>query len=459
MILKKFRLCILIAVSSSAFGQSLNSDITQSNPGLTRFSIQDDLPGSALMNFHQIFIRMKNGLHMMPDGTGRLYKIDTSGVPNRQRLIRQDSTIFFGSTFGSYLFSYNDTIYSFGGYGYWKYNGQLRVFILQRGEWELENLNKEILFAKGPSKASLIWFNSNQGELWVGTSKENREGVKRSSEDSNRVDSVYVLNLGTKNWHTLGVLAELPSMLTNSHSTKSIASSPWGQLIFDGDRNVFFLIDYSDNKLFELKTEKATQAIKLISTNSILHFVDSNLVIQNGSNWLNGNFKRADTVKLSKSDFQDLNEPVYDITTRISKINLATNSIVNKSLIGGVFVGVVISSFVFFFWRNKSRKRDIYLNTDLSDQFDEKEREIIEFIKTNSKKGIGTKIEDINKILGVSQKNAEIQKKQRSDVFISINDKWKKVNRADGLLIEKKRLEHDKRSYEYFIEMKNFDKV
>lgn len=445
-----------MALPSMTFSQSLSSDITQSNPGLTRFSIHDDLPGSVFMRFHQIFIRTKYGLYMTPDGTGRLYKVDTSSVPDGKRLIRQDSTIYFGSTFGSYLFSYNDSFYSFGGYGYWKYNGQLRVFIPQKGEWELENLSREIPFAKGPSQASFIWFNSNQGELWIGTSKENREGVNRNDEDSNKVDSVYVLNLETKNWQTLGVLTELPRMLNNSHSAKSIASSPWGQLIFEGDKDVFYLIDYSDNKLLKLKSEVATQTTKLISTNSILHFVDSSLVIQNGSNWLNGNFKRADTIILSKSDFQDLNESVYGITPKISKVSLTTNSILNRSLIGGVFVGFVISSLVFFFWKRSSKGSNIQPNSKVN-QFDEKEKEIIEFIKSNSKKSIGTKIEDINKILGVSLKNPEIQKKQRSDVFISINDKWRKMQGTDGLLIEKKRLEHDKRSYEYFIEVKNFE--
>ena len=87
--------------------------------------------------------------------------------------------------------------------------------------------------------------------------------------------------------------------------------------------------------------------------------------------------------------------------------------------------------------------------------FDEKEKEVIRFISINSSKGVGTTVEQMNQLLGVANKNLEIQKKQRSDLFLSINEKWGRAN--NGVLIDKRRLEHDKRSYEYFIDKQNVE--
>ncbi|MDZ7650803.1 MAG: hypothetical protein U5K54_28735 [Cytophagales bacterium] len=76
------------------------------------------------------------------------------------------------------------------------------------------------------------------------------------------------------------------------------------------------------------------------------------------------------------------------------------------------------------------------------------------------KGGFGTTIDQINALLGVTQKNSEIQKKQRSNIFISINEKWSKSKISQNkILIDKRRLDHDKRTYEYFINEANLDKV
>jgi len=63
----------------------------------------------------------------------------------------------------------------------------------------------------------------------------------------------------------------------------------------------------------------------------------------------------------------------------------------------------------------------------------------------------------INQLLGVTKKNVEIQKKQRSDMFLTINEKWNRV--SDKILIDKKRLNHDKRSYEYLITPDQLNKI
>ena len=64
----------------------------------------------------------------------------------------------------------------------------------------------------------------------------------------------------------------------------------------------------------------------------------------------------------------------------------------------------------------------------------------------------GTSIEELNRLLGVSGKTVEIQKKQRSDVITSINRKYRFAFKTNELFINKKRLEPDKRTFEYYID-------
>ena len=457
---------IIFLLSYSLHGQphvvSSEMSITQYNPGLTKYPLTGYLPNPVIKQLQQIFIKSNGDIYMMPDGTGRLYKIDASN--HDLRLVRQDSTIYYGATFGSYLFTYNDTIYSFGGYGYWKFNGQLRAFIAQKGDWELERLNREIPFSRGNTLSSPIWFSIQRSELWIGYSIDNLEGIKVGSKYSKIIDSVYVLNLKTRDWETKGSLNSEFITLLNSLSTKSLASTPWGQLIYLSESSEMILLDYVNNVQLKLKESIANQVIKLMTTNSINYFVDQGLVIQSGENWMKGDFYKGDTVKLSKADFIITSKTIYRPLEKSIIIDPVIRIHGYQLIIIGVITGIAISAISYFFiLRIKSRKTKHTLKTDeihsLEYLFDEKEKEVIQLIKMNSKNDLGTTIDQINQLIGVTLKNPEVQKKQRSDVLLSINDKWKRRNQSQNILIDKKRLEHDKRSYEYFIEIDNIEKI
>ena len=439
------------------------SDITQPNYTLTRFSLPDSEPNSLIKKLPHIFLIHKKELFVQPDGTGRLYKVDTA--QNKLRLIRQDSTIFFGSTFGCYLFSHNDSIYSFGGYGHWKYNGQLRVFIPQKGEWELERLNREIPFARGHTLLAPIWFSPQRRELWIGYSINSYEGLKQSDVIFSKAsDSVYVLNLKRKEWETKGSLHSEVKIVLNSLSTRPLASGPWGQLIYLSESNEMILLDYSNNARLKLKESITNRILRIMPTNSINHFVDSSLVIQSGENWLRGDFLKGDTVALTKSDFINTGQIIYKPIQKTLAMTTAKRMSPYQLLAIGIVGGIAISFIGFYIiLRKNSRAKNQILNINeiqvLEKLFDDKEKEVIQLIKTNSRNGTGTTIEQMNQLIGVNLKNPEVQKKQRSDVFLSINDKWKRHSRSQLVLIDKKRLQHDKRSYEYYIEESNLLKI
>lgn len=96
-------------------------EVAQYNPGLSTFFEVKDIQAPYMNGIAQHLIKNRKGLYLLPDGTGRVYKVEGEG--KNLKIIRQDSTLFFGYNFGFFPFSYNDTLYSFGGYGFWRFNG------------------------------------------------------------------------------------------------------------------------------------------------------------------------------------------------------------------------------------------------------------------------------------------------------------------------------------------------
>ena len=71
-------------------------------------------------------------------------------------------------------------------------------------------------------------------------------------------------------------------------------------------------------------------------------------------------------------------------------------------------------------------------------------------IKANSAKQ-NVEIAEINRVLGIKDKNVGLQKKVRSDVINAINDKYIFITQSENNLIASVRKEDDKRFYEYFV--------
>lgn len=435
------------------------AEITQYNPGTGNFFTLEHVQAPYMKTVTQYLVRNRNGLYLLPDGTGRIYKIELAD--NGVEIIRQDSTLYFGYNFGCYPFTYHDTLYSFGGYGHWQYNGHLRVYVPQKGEWELEKLNREVPFFRGVYMAPPIWYDLKKGELWIGFSVYAAEGTKEPGPAQNGItDSVYVLDLHKREWLVKGTLNPKIKKWASSFSTRSLGSSPWGQLIYD--QSTFYLLDFSKNEMLALNPDVGRSITQFLGTETFTYFRDSTLFIASMKDWTSKFGRPLDSIRLSKAKFHASGNLIYAPTSK-EDLSKKIESYLNTTLIIGLVVGFSLAGLVFFFFnrkKNSELQHTIPLNGEASNNlFDDKETELINLVVSYSFKGQGTPIEAINKILGVSQKNLEIQKKQRSEILISINKKWRYANSSQDLLIKKKRLEHDKRSFEYFIDFENLGRV
>ena len=93
----------------------------------------------------------------------------------------------------------------------------------------------------------------------------------------------------------------------------------------------------------------------------------------------------------------------------------------------------------------------VFRSTIQSNMLDDQEVLLIKFILEQSRKSELSSIEQINQLLGLNNRSGEVQKRTRSILISGINEKLQIALGSMEPIIEKKRSEFDKRSYEYFI--------
>lgn len=398
-------------------------------------------PGDTIFRqFPQCLVRNKIGLYIALNGSGRLYKAEEGNgdiVFNRI-----DSTIYFGDNFDSFIFSYKDTLYSLGGYGNWKTKGILRYYVEQKHEWEVMRLNREIPVRTGQSN-DLLWYDQPNGKIYFAIINESNSTTTEIKESYK--PGLWALDLNTKTWRQLGILNNY--IIEILPSLKNIISSPLGQFAAFDNQNI--ILDYAHNRIYKLKESKQKE-LELFPTNSgdlhISYFIDSTFY-----SWLSKK-NLVDSMKITQADLELLKENIYkESETNNQK---STTSLSHKLW----WVTGLISFFILGYYIGKKRKKSIKANPNGNNgansliSFSTLEKDVIRSVVENSLKGMYTSIEEINKALGVSKKNPEIQKKQRSDVITAINKKYTYITQKENELIEKKRTEFDKRSFEYFIQ-------
>ena len=87
-----------------------------------------------------------------------------------------------------------------------------------------------------------------------------------------------------------------------------------------------------------------------------------------------------------------------------------------------------------------------------TNEFTDIEQRLIALLKQKSLLKQTVTPAEINYVLGVKDKNVGLQKKVRSDVINSINEKYKQMTGNENSLIQNVRNENDKRHLEYFID-------
>jgi hypothetical protein len=377
------------------------------------------------------------GLFFGIDGTGILFELKV--VKDTIQALRVDSTYFSGNTFNASYFNHRDTIYSYGGYGFWKTNGLLRKFDHMLGEWEALKLNKELSSEFSSTGQTFTWTDEKENKMWL-FQREIHEIF--NNDKRNLEQKIYCLDLSTKKWQDLGKIIESGHQIIIHHDEGVLRIKG-----FEGDGEFW---NFRDNTILLPDSETVIQCKKMFKG------ITPNLAFAIG-NWIfygNDEANTLDSFKIDLAKFNESKQKIYLVDK---------DSNIQKSL-SLLIIG--ISSLVIYRKRKKIwvSKKSIPASEDQMETkkvdeekihselpFNELEIALIKKIYLNTVQKGSISIEEINKTLGLSSKNLAVQKKNRNEIINRINTKWQVYNSKKDLLIQKQRSDFDKRNFEYYI--------
>jgi hypothetical protein len=394
----------------------------------------DILPllGTSFAPNRQELIKHNGKMYLFLAQTGFIYQMSE---PEGDSVVfsKIDNTININYNISCTNFIYKDQIYNYGGYGFWNKYGHVRKFNKTDKEWDIQPTNIEVFSAD-----DYDWFSSTEGRLYVPFQKMENKAVKDPKfKDDGFEYSSYYLDIKTFDWVKVGKLSNELIKLINEKSNYGHIPHDNGRFFMINDEA--YLFDYSHNKIYRSKKADLNQFfIRNLGDVTIFFYKGTYYKYQPGSQ----NFV---TWEIHSNDLQLLNFPIWgnDYMTLIFVFSIC----------------VAISLIIFFIWLfKKSIKKQIenaqlkVLKTKTMNQaFTETEISLIQLLINASGAKQNVEISEINRVLGIKDKNLGLQKKVRSDVINAINDKYTFITQGEINLIASVRKEDDKRFYEYFI--------
>jgi hypothetical protein len=400
----------------------------------------------------QEITKSRNGIFLNPLGTGRIYKLEKT-LKDSLRWERIDSTIYTGYNFGSLFFNLDTSFYSFAGQGIFNHSGNLRTFNEATKEWDALNLSQSIMWvAKHGLFQSIDTANKI---LFIEAWPEHHDQSLKTRTIPHLQKSLWKLDIQTGEWTKIGYIKK--------GSMHIMAETPFGTMI-----NFKQVVDIKKNKVYNLQQSTANKILLVFGTSSkpkelaYSYCIDSTLFFGGLDGFI-------DSVTLNRNDLIDISETFYTPIEEDFPIK-------EREVLIGLVVVLGITSLILFYKSSKKggtqppvfitginqsadikeEKNDkenqvVFRSGKLMDLLNEREKILLSFIYEHSLEERLTTIEEINKVIGAAQRNSEVQKRLRSDLIGTINDKLEIVSESKHNVIDKQRSEFDKRSFEYFI--------
>lgn len=394
-------------------------------------------------------------LYFQISGTGKLYKLDSTLKP-----IRLDNTCYEGYNFGSYSYIRNNKFYNLGGWGFWQFNSGLRYFDTTSKEWFREPINKEVQLAKHMN--ALFYPDQKNERIYVIYQAYPNSYYKIQSDQKN--DTVYLqcLNLQTNDWW------KEPKIISDQIFQETVLNTSTlilpGLGILTESYNHLYLINPVTEKLYEIENETGGTIMNYAASNNSMFFYNEGKL-----NFYNPKLDSLVSMPLSSVKFTEIPKPlIKKITPTLSdKINIT-------QLIYGSAILLLLLVVVFLLIKLKRlgklqqtiagigfNKKSIEVNKQLefSDNLTGTEKSVLDILYEFSEQGEPTSIDQINRALGVKNKEVTIQNKLRSDTLQMINKKFMVFASTSDMLVEREKTELDKRVYQYKLNERYLNKI
>jgi len=381
-----------------------------------------------------------DGLFVGIEQTGFIFKL-VKYDSNTCVFERLDHTINLNYNINCKTFFYKNELYSYGGYGFWKSNGTLRKFNFQDKEWDIIPLNEEII------ASNYLWFSEKQGRLYVPFQRIINAGINGPENVTGKtIFSSYYLDIAARKWIKLGDLkGDIESLVKEDNTSNEYLSYKNGLLHRVNEET--YLFDYVHNKIYKSKNPALNQF--LIRRSQVLDM----FIYENDIYSYNASTKSFVVFPFKINDFELLRSSIWGSETQLFYLILIL-----------LFIILVIVTSIWIFNRSVKRKLEvaqlaILKNKSISQAFTPIEVGLIKILLSSSLQNKVVEIHQVNHALGLKDKNVGLQKKVRSDVVKSINEKYEFITQSSHLLIGSSRKSDDKRYFEYFITPSEMNRI
>ncbi len=391
-----------------------------------------------LKNYSQKIIKNQKGLYILLDGTGQIYKA-TSENKNQIAFTRQDSTYFTGYNGENISFSYKDTLFSFGGVGFWKINGQLRYFSEEIAEWNIKKLNKEYpvtdyIYNYLPEKSTLYYISHPFDDA--------------ATYEKTTIYTITQLDLSSKKNISHGRLnkrfAELCNTIVTTPVCINLASLNGTLIYFNTEEQ--YLLNFEKNAAYKLNNQKIIDMFFRKSSGNIpinCFELNQRIYFQFPSDTTNS----LKYIPISINDFATEPIEIFESETISYRYLIIALLSAFVLIVGGYILKVV--------YKKYRDAKKINESTSVNIDFNEQEKNLINFLIEKSNINKLVSVEELNFSLGISKKTLEIQKRTRTETIHRINHKFRLIFEIDNDFIDRVRSEEDKRYYNYIINKEN----
>jgi hypothetical protein len=386
----------------------------------------------------QYVIKTPKDLFVFIDWTGILYKaIDfTDSLITFKRI---DSTINLNYNGGGSVYVHQNEIHIFGGYSFWKTNGTDKKFNEKDLQWDVVPLSDEIIPQLYPWP--LFWHDIKNEFIWLPYQRILNSGLKDPEYlEGKIIPFVYRLNLKTKDWEKVG--STNPVLVEILKKSGFYVETEKGLMVTDG--KYLYKLDLVNNKIFKLNDFSILQSIWRRIHNDFRYVYRDTLF------YFNSEKNKYDSLWIDPKKFEVMDIPIFQKESSSNTYLIGLALIMLFSIIGYLKIKR----------KRNAEKIPQQIDTQGERQIDKKntneftdiEHQLIALLKQKSLLKQTATPAEINYVLGVKDKNIGLQKKVRSDVINSINEKYKQVTGNADSLIQSIRNENDKRHLEYFID-------
>jgi hypothetical protein len=424
---------------------------------------------------------VKNGKnnYLLRDGTHQVFLLnEIKGKPSLQRL---DSSVFYGDNFLSMTFLRKDTIYQYGGYGFWN----TRDFFMY-----YRNTNKDWEFLTGgdglPNELNYYWYDKTEDAFYImGSLSSTHHPIPQKK----LVDSIYRYDFVTHQWTSIGRIQDNFSELDLLWKLElPVCFTSFGFL--DTRSFQLKLYDIPGNRILIPKGRLTDFLFRIakgnpLQINEYKHFIylgDSLHVLQGNRDTI-----LHATIQITEADFDASKAQILFIP------NKKGFRVTFTQYLAWIISLTILLMMAGFFWkvrRRRIKKPDNLQAADSSaiERSDEitptyhpamptanigklgnqdldffraalnpTEQELLDMLLKATLSGTAADIISINKTLGVSNKEASLQKTRRSICINNINSCFRQTLKIDENLIIRERDSEDKRAFVYKLDARYVD--